>query len=83
MRDLDWYAAFRRSAIVAFILLTAFAVVQATSLYTIWYGMDTSLTQLSFIMLWPFSHAPIWFKCVYFPLAFFLFVIYLWPVDSL
>jgi len=85
MKDsIDWYTALRRSALVAFILLTVLAVVQGASLYTVYgHSISLSLSQLGFIVLWPFNYAPVWFKCVYFILAFYLFIVYLWPVDAL
>lgn len=86
---MDWCTALRRSTLAAFILLTVFAIVQATSQYTIWYSGDPhylgiysgSIQQFLFITLWPFTYAPIWFKVTYFTLAIWLCFNYVWWLD--
>ena len=84
----DWYTVIRRSSSVAFILLTVWAVIRATSLFTIWNGMmpyfmwGESLKQLLFVGFWPITYAPVWFKVVYFSLGFWLILPYFLVIEA-
>jgi len=81
----DWYPIARKLSFIAFILLTFWGVIHASSLYTVWNGMPLSLDyeslkQAIFILLWPITYAPIWFKVAFFSLGFWLLLPY-FPFD--
>jgi len=82
----DWYTLVRRLSFLVFILLTFWAVVQATSLFTVWNGMQPyfmwgeSLKQAAFVIFWPIAYAPIWFKFVYFTLGLWLILPYVMTI---
>jgi len=78
----DWYTIIRRLSFIAFILLAFWGAIHASSLYTVWNGMQPhfivgeSFRQVFFVVLWPITYAPIWWKVAFFTLGFWLLLPY-------
>lgn len=92
----DWYVTIKQSALVAFVLLTVWAALQAMcylnfpevvgSNYNYVLGMWEPIEYsrgVHVLFLWPIAYSPTWFRLTYFPLAFFLFLVYVYEPVSL
>ena len=77
--SVDWYRFIRRVSLVAFVVLTFWGAMEAYGQTFFW--LDASWQQYLYIVLWPITNAPMWYKFAFFGLSFWLIFPYLWIIE--